>query len=386
MSIFVGVIDKDPIRLLTPILDQRSPCSHAIFIGDSSEFAMFSRVEKVLAKHSVTSEFFEITQEPSVKAIKKSASILAEKIANQDTPVFLNASCGLRHRLLSIYEIFHQYHWPIFVVEPFSDKLCWLLPEGRSTTFIQDHIKLEDYLSIFGAQCERHDQINENVTLDKLINIGNRWAKSALELGAGLSVLNYLATKCRKEQVLSVELSDVQQTYVELRSLIDDLCQAGLANYQNGTLSFKTEDARRFANGEWLELLVDHKIQELVDEIPTIQDKALNLQVRRQVKGEEIKNEIDIATIVNNKLHLIECKTKSMKIDGDDTLYKLESLKDLLGGFQARAMLISFRPLKYVDISRAKDLGLALIGPEELPHLSHHLKNWLNDAGGYERS
>lgn len=73
-----------------------------------------------------------------------------------------------------------------------------------------------------------------------------------------------------------------------------------------------------------------------------------------------------------------------MQSNGDDTLYKLESLKDLLGGFQARAMLISFRPLKYTDISRAKDLELALIGPEQLPQLPLHLKKWLNDAGGYE--
>lgn len=75
-----------------------------------------------------------------------------------------------------------------------------------------------------------------------------------------------------------------------------------------------------------------------------------------------------------------------MKTDGDDTLYKLETLKDLLGGFQARAMLISFRPLKYTDISRAQDLGLALIGPKELVNLPLYLKNWFNDAGGYDQN
>lgn len=106
--------------------------------------------------------------------------------------------------------------------------------------------------------------------------------------------------------------------------------------------------------------------------------------MKRYVNGKEVRNEIDVATIVNNKLHLIECKTKNMQSNGDDTLYKLESLKDLLGGFQARAMLISFRPLRYVDITRAKDLGLTLIGPDQLNQLPLHLKNWFNDAGGYE--
>lgn len=385
MSTFIGLIDKDPIRLLTPILDKRSPCSHAIFIGDKGEFEIFKRLEAVLKKKSIRSEFFEITEEPSVNSIKKSALLLAKELTNQNKSVLFNASCGLRHRLLSMYEIFRQYNWPIFVVEPFSDKLCWMQPEGRQSTFIQNHIKLEDYLSIFGATCER---IKHTLTIgeEKLIEVGNLWAKSATELGPGLATLNYLASRCRKENVLSVNLTPIQQEYIELRTLIDDLCRVDLASYHNGILNFHTEDSRRFANGEWLELLVDHNIKYLANQIPTIQDKALNLQVHRKVKGESVKNEIDIATVVNNKLYLIECKTKSMKTDGDDTLYKLETLKDLLGGFQARAMLISFRPLKYTDISRAQDLGLALIGPKELVNLPLYLKNWFNDAGGYDQN
>jgi hypothetical protein len=97
----------------------------------------------------------------------------------------------------------------------------------------------------------------------------------------------------------------------------------------------------------------------------------------------EVRNELDVASVVNNKLHIIECKTKGMRDDGDDTLYKLESLRDLLGGIQARAMLVSFRPLRYNDISRAKDLGLALIGPEELAELDRHLLQWFSKAGGH---
>lgn len=126
------------------------------------------------------------------------------------------------------------------------------------------------------------------------------------------------------------------------------------------------EDARRFSNGEWLENLVHNTVREIQDELPTIQDHSLNVQVYRESGGREVRNELDVATVVNNKLHIIECKTKGMRDDGDDTLYKLESLRDLLGGLQARAMLVSFRPMRHNDISRAQDLGLALIGPEEL--------------------
>jgi hypothetical protein len=386
MSIFIGLIDKDPIRLLTPILDKRSPCEHAIFIGDKNELDMFFRLHKVLNKNSVTSEFFEIPQEPSVALIKKSTLNLAQKVSTLDKPVYFNASCGLRHRLLSIYEIFFQFNWPTFVVEPFSDRLCWMCPEGRQSIFIQDHIKLEDYLSVFGADIERSNYQIDAKKQAQLIKTAESWANSAIDLGQGLATLNYLATKCRKENTLTVELSNVQTQYIELKKLITDLCEVNLANHQNGILTFKSEGARRFANGDWLELLVNYYINELSEQIPTIQDKALNLKVKRYVNGKEVRNEIDVATIVNNKLHLIDCKTKNMQSNGDDTLYKLESLKDRLGGFQARAMLISFRPLRYVDITRAKDLGLSLIGPDQLNQLPLHLKNWFNDAGGYEPS
>ena len=71
-----------------------------------------------------------------------------------------------------------------------------------------------------------------------------------------------------------------------------------------------------------------------------------------------------------------------MSSDGDDTLYKLESIRDLLGGIQARAMLVSFRPLRHHDVIRATDLGLALIGPDQLSDLKTHLHQWFLEAGG----
>jgi len=45
-------------------------------------------------------------------------------------------------------------------------------------------------------------------------------------------------------------------------------------------------------------------------------------------------------------------------------------------------MLVSFRPLRHNDITRAEDLGLALIGPDELKDLKKHLTDWFAQAGG----
>ncbi|MBD1556507.1 DUF1887 family protein [Vibrio sp. S9_S30] len=384
MAVHVGIIDQDPVRLVTPLLDHRTISTHIVFIGDKNQESMYQRLYSILKPRGITSEFYEIPSAVNTSKIKKSIQALAEDLQTRNVDVKLNASCGLRHRLLSVYEVFRTYHWPIFVVEPFSDKLCWLYPDGREDAQVQDHIKIEDYLTIFGARSEFSEQVIPEQLDQKLYQLGERWAGNAIELGPGLATLNYLATTCRKEQKLDVSLTEKQQGYRELDILISDLVDTELATYENGVLTFANEDARRFSNGEWLENLVHSTVKQIQDELPTIQDRSLNVQVYRQLGEKEVRNELDIATVVNNKLHIIECKTKGMRDDGDDTLYKLESLRDLLGGLQARAMLVSFRPLRHNDITRAEDLGLALIGPDELKDLKSNLTSWFKDAGGHE--
>ncbi len=382
MAVHVGIIDQDPVRLVTPLLDLRTVSTHIVFIGDESQRDMYQRLHSVLAQRDITSELFVIPSVVDTRLIKQSIQALAEDLKSRGEDVKLNASCGLRHRLLSVYEVFRTYHWPIFVVEPNSDKLCWLYPDGREDTQVQDRITVADYLTIFGARGE-FNEVELPPQLDqKLHELGERWASHALELGPGLATLNYLATTCRKEQKLDVELSEKQQGYRELNMLLADLVEAQIATYDNGILTFANEDARRFSNGEWLETLVHSTVKQIQDDMPTIQDHSLNVQVYRQLGEREVRNELDVASVVNNKLHIIECKTKGMRDDGDDTLYKLESLRDLLGGLQARAMLVSFRPLRHNDITRAEDLGLALIGPDELKDLKKHLTEWFAQAGG----
>ncbi|PMH18292.1 Card1-like endonuclease domain-containing protein [Vibrio breoganii] len=382
MPIQIGIIDKDPIRLVTPLLDDRASSRHTIFIGDSSQKPMFDKLSIVLGMRGIKSEFFEIPNVSNTAIIKKEITLLAERLKLTGEEIKLNASCGLRHRLLSVYEVVRSYRWPIFVVEPNTDSLSWLYPDGLQDAQVQDHITIADYLTIFGAQSEFPDPIDAIQIDDTLLKICEKWASNALELGPGLATLNFLATTCRKEQKLDVALSEKQQGYRELNILLQDLVDSELAAYSNGVLTFRSEQARRFSNGEWLESYVHTQVKSVQQELTTIQDCSLNVQVTRKIGEKEVRNELDVATVVNNKLHIIECKTKGMRDDGDDTLYKLESLRDLLGGLQARAMLVSFRPLRYNDITRAMDLGLGLIGPEELKDLRSHLREWLIKAGG----
>ena len=148
MAVHVGIIDQDPVRLITPLLDNRTVSRHIVFIGDRSQESMYVRLHTVLNQRDITSEFFEIPAGSNIADIKASIRELAEDLKQRNLDVKLNASCGLRHRLLSVYEVFRTYHWPIFVVEPNSDRLCWLYPDGNKDTQVQDRITISDYLTI----------------------------------------------------------------------------------------------------------------------------------------------------------------------------------------------------------------------------------------------
>ena len=385
MFIHIGIIDSDPVRLITAILDESIPADKMIFLGTECQYEQYQRLASILTARGIESEFSEIPDSINIHCLRDCFIQFADKLKTQTNDrISFNASCGLRHRLLSAYEVFRSYKWPIYVIEPFSDELCWLYPSNKPQQQVQDCIKLADYLTIFGARCEFPEHILSDTLHDELWELGLRWASHAIELGPGLATLNYLATTCRKEQCLDVELTEKQQGYKELGELLTDLQETGLATYHDGKLTFKHEEARRFANGEWLESLVHCTVQAIQETLPTIQDHSLGVQVYRKIGEREVRNELDVAVVANNKLHIIECKTKGMRDDGDDTLYKLESLRDLLGGLQARAMLVSFRPLRHHDIVRAQDLGLAIIGPEQLCNLRQYLCDWLKGAGGDE--
>ncbi len=175
MAVHVGIIDQDPIRLVTPLLDDRTISRHIIFIGDDSQFEMYERLSSVLAERDITSEFYQIPNIVNTSVIKQSILGLAKQLKEKNLEVKLNASCGLRHRLLSVYEVFRTFHWPIFVVEPNSDKMCWLYPEGATDAQVQDHITIGDYLTDFWCPV-----VNLLITIYHRNSIKNsmNWAKN----------------------------------------------------------------------------------------------------------------------------------------------------------------------------------------------------------------
>ena len=147
---------------------------------------------------------------------------------------------------------------------------------------------------------------------------------------------------------------------------------------EGNKLRFRSEAARFFVNGGWLEEHLYRLCLSLKKSTP-IQDVGQGIEVEREVRHQPVRNELDVAFLANNRLYIIECKTKLFKSGsgGSEALFKLDTLTDLLGGLQARGMLVSFQPLRDADLRRAADLRIEVCCGSELVELTSRIERWV---------
>jgi len=169
-----------------------------------------------------------------------------------------------------------------------------------------------------------------------------------------LSTLNWLAAQAEQNQLTATLTKSPNPALTDLMGLFAD---HQLLSRQNNCIVFRDEASRFFVNGGWLEQHVYGICLNLKKQYG-IQDIGRSIEVERSYCNTSVKNEIDVAFLKDNRLYLIECKTKvfsnrhPVHSEGAQALYKLDSLKDLLGGLQARAMLVSFTNGKFQSSCR----------------------------------
>jgi hypothetical protein len=56
-------------------------------------------------------------------------------------------------------------------------------------------------------------------------------------------------------------------------------------------------------------------------------------------------------------------------------------LRDHIGGLQAKAMLVSYKPLKKEHLWRAKELGIEVCAEKDIQNLELRLRSWIK--GGW---
>ncbi|VAW36569.1 hypothetical protein MNBD_GAMMA01-2214 [hydrothermal vent metagenome] len=304
-------------------------------------------------------------------------------LENQDNNLVFNASAGYRMMVLVTLEQFTSRAMTAFVVDKFTNQLHWLHPSGKASDELAVKLKIHEYLKLFASQVlNKGKTITEPQARQALTN----WLIENIEqFGSPLAAMNHIAM--RADISMQYHLDKGQRKRKHLQQILTRFEEIGLLKIYQNKIVFKNEESRFYANGGWLENHVFSTLFNMRQSRKTISDLATGMEIVR-AKG-TIKNEIDVIAMANNRLHLIECKTRKFtnknhaNTPGSAAIYRLDTLKESLGGNSGKAMLISYQKLSRYTEQRAKDLGIYCCSYSQLKQLQHHLFKFIDSTNLY---
>lgn len=299
--------------------------------------------------------------------------------------VALNVTGGTKLMAVAAQEAFRAADQPVFYVNVENDQVLLLGEKCRSSP-LRASLRVHELLRAHGyavAGQDRPQVPKERRDLAaRLIDISESY-------GAALGQFNFLAYGARN--TLQAKLTDSDADSKSLDHIIRLFEDAELVSQKSGILYFKDESARLFANGGWLESYVYDVLQTLRGKSNAITDVVTNLRIPFEGKvqhGRNDKNELDIAFLARNTLHIIECKTANLAqtgAGGDDkgaeAIYKMQSLLKL-GGLRTKGMVVDYRgklSASPANLERAKEAHILVVSGRQLRNLSEFIqRNWLS--------
>ncbi len=291
---------------VTPALDPDFRPQEVILLYSPDKTYRANCLETVLKPTGLTVSHWTIQDARDVEHIRD--RVLELLIARESDDIALNASGGTRTMSIAAYEIFKEFNKPIFYVHPETDDVIWMHRRDLPSFNVADRIKLPAFLQAHGTEVSHQGErsgVPNNLRhlTQELINHTDTFSQA-------LSALNWLAQQA-ETNLKSPYLTETQRQWSELNNLIQRFVAEDLLTYQAGYLHFKNESARFFTNGGWLEDYTYSLVFRLRKEIPKMQDIGRGIEIIRDSTGKSVKNELDVAFLHNNHLHIIVGLTKS---------------------------------------------------------------------------
>lgn len=322
----------------------------------------------VMKKYGIAYEWIDAIDAYDIGLIQNQLIDFLDEQTEQS--IALNVTGGTKPMAIAALEAFRMAEKPVFYVNPATNEI-WFLDSQRKPFVLNSKIRLDDYLGAHGFDIV--GGITRTLSqLEKRKFLTSELIKHLDAFSDQIGKLNYFASKAENSLEVSVESTNGDQNWKQLINMFED---AGVLQLREKTLRFTDEPGRAYANGGWLEEHVFGIVKAL-----QLQDQAINLNVRNHSGSGHSSNEIDIAFLAKNRLHLIECKAKIFKdhdIAGTNALYKLDSLT-ALGGLNTKCMLVSYRDLRDADKQRAKDLRIKTIERQQIANLRNYLQTWIS--------
>ncbi len=360
---------------ITPALDAMIR-PDKVFLMVSSEMMRHAELLRIVLKEAagVEVQLWTIDDAWDIEHVITRTMELLEQ--HKDDRFTLNATGGTRPMSIGTFQVFQAYQQPVFYVHPQDDRLIWLYPRGQAAHQLADRVRLPHFLLAQGYTVTSQGDVN---VLPAYREIAGHLIENIDYFKKAITTLNWYAAHTADGK--SSQLQPEHLRWDALLDLLDRLEMIDVLSYQSKHLVFASNAAKHFVNGGWLEQYVYAELIQIRQKIPEIQDIAQTLGLAKESFGQTIHNELDVAFLCNNHFYVIECKTshwdRQSSQAGTETLYKLDSLKDLLGGFSGQGMLVSYKSISAADKHRAADLGIEVCDDHQLQDLRSRLIQWI---------
>lgn len=371
----VCIVSGQPAPNLLPLLDDSLKPERVVLLVTPQMKEKAAHLERVIASMGIRVDTIALEAAEDFDDIQDKLLNLLQQ--HESGHIALNATGGTKWMVIAAQEVFRINGSPVFYVSIENDTVLFL--GGQQKSFkLQHRINLETFLKSQGyslvGESKPQGLLSEHRELcQQLVMKVSEWE-------GALGQLNYLAARAEENRTLHVSVSELKQgEHPHLSALLAEFRSAGLLERGNENIvKFSDAASRTFANGGWLEAYVNSLLNRLKSE-KVLQDSArLNLRVKT---SSNTTNEIDVAFMAKNHLHIIECKTKRLAgsqtgAAGTEALYKLDSIS-ALGGLGTRSMLVSYRKLGEADRQRAEDLRIKVVEGQGIQTLKTRLKEWI---------
>ncbi|MFM2069224.1 MAG: hypothetical protein RLZZ584_4133 [Pseudomonadota bacterium] len=370
---------------LLPVLDERWRPRHVVLATSPRMRAAAAALQHVIRGKGlgISTELLEL---PDAYAYDALCDTFLNYLAGQgDKVVALNVTGGTKLMAVAAQEVFRGSDQPVLYVNVETDEVIVVGRSGHSEP-LRAKLKVRELLESHGYTVEHLQQ--PQIPAEQR-DLCTRVVDHVGSAGRALGQLNLLAAQARTDAQLKARLTDQQLDSRTLGDMLALFADAGQLHWQGQIVQFASESARTFVNGGWLETHVYGVLQNLRgggDDDQRITDVALNLRATHP--DGKTRNEIDVAFLYRNTLHLIECKTANLAQDGSsgddkatEAIYKMEALLKL-GGLRTRGMIVDYRgalSAHKANLDRARNAGIEVVAGTHLRDLRGAISRaWLS--------
>lgn len=361
---------------ITPFTDSRFHAKRIYLIHTANFLDLANRLAHFYKQQGRETELIEIKNAFDMAEIQKGLQKIIDQHQNNLENLACNISCGTKLMGIAAALLFSKTSVGLYYILP-NDELIWMNP-NLPRMQLQDNIKLQHFLSLFGVTEIKERQpiatpLLERVTKDieqKIIQ-----SKSTSKLNHFSVLASWLFNPKTKIDIISKD--DKQQFHQMVKNWIQSGLPLKKNNHQYLPQPNFTPEHRKLIQGEWFEFLVFSHIVALKKEIPQIQDVMWGTPIQTD---NAFKDEIDVIFLANNKLFIIECKT-GKSFDANLHIQRLDSLGNRLGGVFTRSALVTTKKIdRNGHYQKAQKLKVKIIDQDKLIHLKAELKDWIENT------